>query len=95
MFLSLDCERPYVVKLNSCRYLQGLEKRESEVRSNCNAKPAALEYEVNDLEERVAEGSDGEISEEDLDVLLVESLDHLTSAKKVFFLCYRQPLVTF
>uniref|UniRef100_A0A1J3D935 Coiled-coil domain-containing protein 93 n=1 Tax=Noccaea caerulescens TaxID=107243 RepID=A0A1J3D935_NOCCA len=64
------------------RSLKGLEKWESEVRSNCNAKRAALEYEVNDLEERVAKGSDGEISEEDLDVLLVESLDHLTSAKK-------------
>lgn len=41
------------------------------------------------MEERVAKG---EIPEEDLDVLLVESLDHLTSAKKVLFLCYRQSI---
>ncbi|CAA7025448.1 unnamed protein product [Microthlaspi erraticum] len=64
------------------RSLKGLEKQESEIRSSSNAKRAALEDEVNDLEERVAKGSDGEISEEGLDVLLVESLDHLTSAKK-------------
>ncbi|ESQ53909.1 hypothetical protein EUTSA_v10025779mg [Eutrema salsugineum] len=62
--------------------LKELEKQESEVRSNCNAKRSALEDAVCDLEERVAKGSDGEIPEEDLDVLLVDSLDHLTSAKK-------------
>ncbi|CAH2077196.1 unnamed protein product, partial [Thlaspi arvense] len=62
--------------------LKELEKQESEVRSYCNAKRSALEGAVFDLEERVAKGYDGEIPEEDLDVLLVESLDHLTSAKK-------------
>ncbi|XP_018468084.1 uncharacterized protein LOC108839807 isoform X2 [Raphanus sativus] len=61
------------------RSLKELEKQESEVRSNCDAKRSALEDAVCDLEERVAKG---EIPEEDLDVLLVESLDHLTSAKK-------------
>lgn len=64
------------------RSLKELEKQESEVRSNCDAKRSALEDAVCDLEERVAKGSDGEIHEEDLDVLLAESLDHLTSAKK-------------
>ncbi|KAH0940877.1 hypothetical protein HID58_000514 [Brassica napus] len=61
------------------RSLKELEKQESEVRSKCDAKRSALEDAVCDLEERVAKG---EIPEEDLDVLLVESLDHLTSAKK-------------
>lgn len=67
------------------RYFQELEKQESEVRSRCNAKRSALEDAVYDLEERVAKGHDGEISKEDLDALLVESLDQLTSAKKVLF----------
>ncbi|CAN8327013.1 unnamed protein product [Cochlearia groenlandica] len=62
--------------------LKELDKQESEVRSNCNAKRTALEDAVNGLEERVAKGSNGEISEDVLDALLVESLDHLTSAKK-------------
>ncbi|KAJ0251905.1 Paramyosin-like protein [Hirschfeldia incana] len=61
------------------RSLKELDKQESEVRSNCDAKRSALEDAVCDLEERVAKS---EITEEDLDVLLVESLDHLTSAKK-------------
>lgn len=61
------------------RSLKELEKQESEVLSNCDAKRSALEDAVCGLEERVAKG---EIPEEDLDVLLVESLDHLTSAKK-------------
>jgi hypothetical protein len=36
------------------------------------------------LEERAGKGLDGEIQEEDLDGLLVVSLDNLTSAKKVY-----------
>ncbi|KAF8088185.1 hypothetical protein N665_0550s0032 [Sinapis alba] len=62
------------------RSFKELEKQESEVRSNCDAKCSALEDAVCDLEERVV--AKGEIPEEELDVLLVESLDHLTSAKK-------------
>ncbi|CAH8377908.1 unnamed protein product [Eruca vesicaria subsp. sativa] len=61
------------------RSFKELEKQESEVRSNCDAKRSALEDAVCDLEERVTKG---EIPEEDLDALLVESLDHLTSTKK-------------
>ncbi|XP_010447369.1 PREDICTED: coiled-coil domain-containing protein 93-like [Camelina sativa] len=64
------------------RSLKELEKEESEVRSNCNVRRSALEDAVHDLEERVAKGNDGEVQEEDLDGLLVESLDSLTSAKK-------------
>ncbi|VVB10656.1 unnamed protein product [Arabis nemorensis] len=64
------------------RSFKELEKQESEVRARCNAKRSALEDAVYDLEERVAKGHDGEISKEDLDALLVESLDQLTSAKK-------------
>lgn len=78
--------------LNSFRIIQELEKEESQVRSNCNAKRSALEDAVHGLEERVAKGLDGEIHEEDLDGLLFESLDNLTSAKKVLFVSYRQPL---
>ncbi|XP_010437888.1 PREDICTED: coiled-coil domain-containing protein 93-like isoform X2 [Camelina sativa] len=64
------------------RSLKELEKEESEVRSNCSARRSALKDAVHDLEERVAKGNDGEVQEEDLDGLLVESLDNLTSAKK-------------
>ncbi|EOA17064.1 hypothetical protein CARUB_v10005305mg [Capsella rubella] len=64
------------------RSLKDLEKEESEVRSNCNARRSALEGAVHDLKESVAKGHDGEIQEEYLDGLLVESLDNLTSAKK-------------
>ncbi|CAH8274583.1 unnamed protein product [Arabidopsis lyrata] len=62
------------------RSFKELEKEESQVRSNC--KRSALEDAVHGLEERVAKGLDGEIHEEDLDGLLFESLDNLTSAKK-------------
>ncbi|XP_010432698.1 PREDICTED: coiled-coil domain-containing protein 93-like isoform X2 [Camelina sativa] len=64
------------------RSLKELEKEESEVHSNCSARRSALEDAVHDLEERVAKGNDGEVQEEDLDGLLVESFDNLTSAKK-------------
>jgi len=69
---------------NSCRIFQEFVKEESEVRSRCNVKRSALEDAVHDLEERVGKGLDGEIQEEDLDGLLVVSLDNLTSAKKVY-----------
>ena len=89
VFITILCVASMWWKLTSYTYFQELEKQESEVRSNCDAKRSALEDAVCDLEERVAKG---EIPEEDLDVLLVESLDHLTSAKKVLFFCYRQAI---
>ncbi|KAL9288900.1 putative Coiled-coil domain-containing protein [Arabidopsis thaliana] len=64
------------------RSLKEFVKEESEVRSRCNVKRSALEDAVHDLEERAGKGLDGEIQEEDLDGLLVVSLDNLTSAKK-------------
>jgi len=66
------------------RSLKEFVKEESEVRSRCNVKRSALEDAVHDLEERAGKGLDGEIQEEDLDGLLVVSLDNLTSAKKVY-----------
>ncbi|KAK6236060.1 hypothetical protein QUC31_019813 [Theobroma cacao] len=59
-----------------------LERQESQIRSDFDAKRSSLEAEVSDLEEKIATGCDDEKLSHGLDDSLNESLHKLNSAKK-------------
>ncbi|OMO52393.1 hypothetical protein CCACVL1_29240 [Corchorus capsularis] len=62
--------------------LKTLERQESEIRSDFDAKRSSLEAEISDLEEKMATGSDSEMLSHGLDDSLNKSLEKLNSAKK-------------
>ncbi|XWS27173.1 hypothetical protein CRYUN_Cryun26dG0092300 [Craigia yunnanensis] len=62
--------------------LKTLQRQESEIRSDFDAKRSSLEAEISDLEEKIAIGSDSETLSYGLDDSLNESLEKLNSAKK-------------
>ena len=60
-----------------------MERQESEIQSNFDAKRSSLEAKVSDLEEKIATGSDSETLSHSLDDSINELLKKLNSAKKV------------
>ncbi|XVF88187.1 hypothetical protein PTKIN_Ptkin19aG0030100 [Pterospermum kingtungense] len=62
--------------------LKMLERQESKIRSDFDAKRSSLEAEVSDLEEKIATESDSETLSHGLDDSVNESLEKLNSAKK-------------
>ncbi|XP_022749540.1 coiled-coil domain-containing protein 93 isoform X2 [Durio zibethinus] len=59
-----------------------MERQESEIQSDFDAKRSSLEAKVSDLEENLANGSDSETLSHGLDDSINESLEKLNSAKK-------------
>ncbi|XVE63552.1 hypothetical protein DITRI_Ditri07aG0029400 [Diplodiscus trichospermus] len=62
--------------------LKTLERQESKIQSDFDARRSSSEAEVSDLEEKIATGCDSETLSRDLDDSLNESLEKLNSAKK-------------
>ncbi|KDP32295.1 hypothetical protein JCGZ_13220 [Jatropha curcas] len=62
--------------------LKALERQESVLQSNYNAKRSQLEREVYELQEKIENVCDSEALSKNLDCLLAESLEQLNSAKK-------------
>ncbi|XP_022749541.1 coiled-coil domain-containing protein 93 isoform X3 [Durio zibethinus] len=62
--------------------LKTMERQESEIQSDFDAKRSSLEAKVSDLEENLANGSDSETLSHGLDDSINESLEKLNSAKK-------------
>lgn len=69
--------------INSQTFFQLLERQESEIRCDFDAKRSSLEAEVSDLEEKIAAGSDSKMLSRGLDDSLNESLQKLNTAKRV------------
>lgn len=63
--------------------MQTLEKKESDFRRDCIAKHVKLQAEIVELEEKIAIGIDSKILYNELKNSLSESVEKLTSAKRV------------
>lgn len=65
------------------RFVQHLERQESEFQPNCNVTHLELQAEVFELEGRIASGCDSKSLSHSLNQSFIEPLEKLNSAKKV------------
>jgi len=65
------------------RFVQHLERQESEFQLNCNVTRLELQAEVIELEGRIASGCDSKSLSHSLNQSFIEPLEKLNSAKRV------------
>lgn len=73
----------YLSMLIIGRFVQHLERQESEFQPNCNVTRLELQAEVIELEGRIASGCDHKSLSHSLNQSFIEPLEKLNSAKRV------------